>query len=185
MATNIPNGMMAFGQFIFMLRTAPYQELKHTHGWRHPTNSRVGLRPARQYIGPDDETVTLSGTLYPELTGGRVSLDQLKAMADQGQPAALIQGDGTVYGHFVITGLEETYTLFFADGAARKIDFSLSLARVDDGRNSDWRIIPGNTARTDQAQSSTYQVKEGQAEFIGPPRPDPGWQIIPGGTKPA
>ena len=36
-------------------------------------NNRIGARPAYQYLGPDDETTTLSGVLLPEVTGGPVS----------------------------------------------------------------------------------------------------------------
>lgn len=125
--------MMALGLFVFGLHTVPYQQLQRARQWRHPSQSRVGLRPARQYTGPGDDSITLSGTLYPELTGGKVSLIMLDTMADTGKAWPLIQGDGTFYGHYVIESSDETSSYFFTDGAARKIDFSLKLTRVDDG----------------------------------------------------
>ena len=39
-----------------------------------------------------------------------------------------------IYGMFVAEGLSITRSVFFRDGAARKIDFQLSLKRVDDSR---------------------------------------------------
>ncbi len=77
--------MMALGMFVFMLHTVPYQEFQHQMAWRHPSNRRIGHRPQSQYIGPDEETVTLSGVLLPEITGGGVSLMALQKMAETGK----------------------------------------------------------------------------------------------------
>jgi phage protein U len=127
--------MMALGQFIFSLSSLPYQELQHQFGWRHPTTSRVGARPARQFLGPDDESITVSGVLLPELTGGRVSLDMIREMGDQGASWPLIDGsDGRIHGLFIIESLSETKSFFFEDGTPRRIEFNLSLKRVDDDK---------------------------------------------------
>lgn len=127
--------MMALGLFTFSLNTLPYQELQHQLGWRHPSTSRVGARPARQFLGPDDESVTLSGVLLPELTGGQVSLDLVQAMGDQGTAWPLVDGsDGRILGLFVIESLSQTKSVFFRDGAARRIEFNLALKRVDDDK---------------------------------------------------
>jgi len=126
--------MMSFGLFVFELKTTPYQQQQHQLEWRHPSNSRVGKRPARQYAGQGDETINLSGILYPELTGGPVNLDKIRDMADTGQAYALIDGTGRILGQFVVERLSTTQTVFFQDGTARKIEFDLKLTRVDDDR---------------------------------------------------
>lgn len=128
--------MMAFGQFVFSVGTLAYQELQRQTSWRHPSNSRVGARPARQFVGPGDDTMRLSGLLAPEVTGTTVALDDLRAMADQGLAWPLVDGAGTVYGQYVIEHLNEAKTVFFADGKARRIEFDLQLARVDDERTA-------------------------------------------------
>ena len=124
--------MMALGLFVFATQTLPYQQLQRQTNWRHPSNSRLGKRPARQFLGPGDDSITLSGTLYPELTGGRISLALVRAMAETGRAWPLIEGSGAFYGLWVIESIDETGSVFFADGSARKIEFSLNLARVDD-----------------------------------------------------
>lgn len=126
--------MMALGLFVFAIGTVPYQQLQRQRQWRHPSSSRIGRRPARQFVGPGDDTITLSGTLYPEITGGTLSMALLAAMADTGKAWPLIEGSGTVYGLYVIEDISETGSLFFPDGSARKIDFSLKLTRIDDDR---------------------------------------------------
>lgn len=124
--------MMALGIFVFSLPTLAYQQLQRSTAWRHSSSDRVGARAARQYVGPGDDNITLSGLVAPELTGIPASLDLLRNMADAGQPLALVDGTGVVHGAFIITALNETRTLFFADGAARRIEFQLSLEHVDD-----------------------------------------------------
>jgi hypothetical protein len=126
--------MMSFGFFVFALGTAPYQDFQRQLAWRHPSTSRVGAMPAHQFTGRDEETITLSGTLLPEITGGRLSLAALEDMAEQGQAWPLIEGTGYYYGLYVITALSTTRSVFFDDGAARRIEFQLTLKRVDDTR---------------------------------------------------
>jgi len=124
--------MMTIGYFVFNLHTTPYQSQEHRRAWRHASNSRVGQRPGSQFIGPDDEFITLAGSLYPEVTGGRVSLDLLVQMADTGKGYPVIEGTGVMHGLFVIEDMATTRTEFFSDGSARRIDFTLSLKRVDE-----------------------------------------------------
>ena len=125
--------MMALGLFVFSLDTAPYSEFQRQVGWRHPGNARVGRRPSHQYTGPDDETITLSGKLIPELTGGDLTLAVLEAMGDTGDSYTLIEGTGRYYGQFVIDSLDTKKSYFFQDGKARVCDFTVKLTRVDDG----------------------------------------------------
>lgn len=60
--------MMVLGLYVFMLRTVPYQELQYQRSWRHAANSRVNRRPSTQFLGPDNDSLTLSGVLLPEVT---------------------------------------------------------------------------------------------------------------------
>lgn len=122
---------LILGYFVFCLHTLAYQDLQRQLAWRHPSTPRIGARPAHQYLGPDDETLTLTGTLHPEFAGTRLSLTLLQALADTGKAWPLIQGDGTLYGYYLITGLNTTGTLHFQDGAPRRIDFTLTLKRTD------------------------------------------------------
>ncbi len=59
--------MMVLGLYVFMLRTVPYQELQYQRSWRHAANSRVNRRPSTQFLGPDNDPLTLSGVLLPEV----------------------------------------------------------------------------------------------------------------------
>ncbi|WP_377153642.1 phage tail protein [Roseateles sp. UC29_93] len=124
--------MMGYGQFVFSLPTLAYQDLQRQSAWRHPSNSRVGARPARQFLGPGEDTINLSGIVAPEFAGDIASLDQLREMADSGRAWPLVSGNGEVIGAFVIESLNETRTAFMADGSARRIEFQILLTRVDE-----------------------------------------------------
>lgn len=112
--------MMVLGLFVFQLRTVPYQQLQYQRSWRHVTNSRVNRRPTTQFLALDNDQLTLSGVLMPEVTGGRLLLLALELMAEQGKAWPLIEGGGTIYGMYVIESLSQTKTEFFASGEARK-----------------------------------------------------------------
>ncbi len=77
--------MAALGLFVFHLKTTPYQTLQINRRWRYGFNSQLGIRPAYQFIGSDNDDISLSATLYPELTGGRLSLIALEVMAESGK----------------------------------------------------------------------------------------------------
>ena len=124
--------MMALGMFVFSLRTAAYQELQRQTDWRHASNNRIGAAPARQFVGRGDDAITLPGILFPELAGTTLSLDALRLMANTGKAWPMIEGSGRIYGLWVIESLSETKTVFFRDGTPRRIEFTLTLKRIDD-----------------------------------------------------
>ncbi|MFX7845426.1 phage tail protein, partial [Acinetobacter baumannii] len=57
--------LITLGQFAFGIDTLAFDKLVRSSTWRHPSNSRVGARPARQSLGPGDETLGLTGVLAP------------------------------------------------------------------------------------------------------------------------
>lgn len=126
--------MMILGMFPFSLPTLAYQDFQRQTDWRHGSTSRIGTNPARQYLGRGDDSITLTGVLLPGLTGSALTLDALRAMADTGKAWPLIEGTGKIYGLWIIESLADKRSVFFRDGAARRIEFTLVLKRIDDGR---------------------------------------------------
>jgi phage protein U len=125
--------MMSLDQFVFSLATAPYHELQRQRSWKHCTSSRVGTRDASQFTGAGDDTITLNGMVAPDNgIGMTASIDELARMGDAGDAYVLVDGTGNVYGAFVIEGLNETQTYHTKEGIARKVEFNLTLKRVDD-----------------------------------------------------
>lgn len=126
--------MMSLGQFVFSLPTLAYQEFQRQMEWKHPSTSRVGERDAHQFVGKADETINLSGWIAPGFSGNLDSLAELCSMADKGDAYVLVEGTGRVYGEYVITNMTEGKSVFLDDGYPRKVDFTVSLKRVDLGK---------------------------------------------------
>lgn len=135
--------LMALGMFIFETGTLAHEEMQRKADWQHARSQRVGARDATQFTGPGDETISLSGSVYTEIADGRVSIDDLRAMADDGDAMPLVDGTGTVFGNFVITAIDERHSFLMADGLPRRIDFGIDLLRVDDpsAAGNAWALI--------------------------------------------
>lgn len=119
--------MMGLGDYRFSLNTAAYQELSRSNSWRWPTVDRIGARPAAQYVGPGEETIRMSGKIYPYFSGGLGQLDAMRAEADKGVPLMLVDGTGQIWGKYVITQITEGQSTFFSNGKPRCIEFEVSL----------------------------------------------------------
>lgn len=142
--------MMALGAFRFSVSTAAYQSLTRSTAYRWPSQDRIARHPALQFVGPGEETVDLDGTVYPQYRGGLAQVDAMRAEAETGTPLILIDGRGRFWGRYAITAIQETQTVFFDDGAPRKIDFRLSLARYGrDGAAGSEAVVPAAAGNRD------------------------------------
>ena len=125
--------MMSLNQFVFGLATAPYQQLQRQRSWKHRTSARIGVRDASQFTGAGDDKISLIGTVAPDNGIGEIaSIEELARMGDVGDAYVLVDGNGYAYGAFVIESLNVTGTYHTKEGVPRKIDFNLTLKRVDD-----------------------------------------------------
>ena len=129
----IENIMMQLGGgadvFQFGVDTAAYQTLTRSAEYKWPTQQLVGNRPARQFTGEGDSSVTLNGVIYPSYKGGLQQIQKVSKMARNGTPYILQDAKGVSWGKWCITGIEETHNAFFQGGIPRKISFRISLAR--------------------------------------------------------
>ena len=86
--------MLALGEYRFSISAAAYQELTRAAEYRWAAQERLGRRPARQYLGPGEETISLRGVIHPHYRGGPGQLDRMRAEAAKGEPLLLTGGDG-------------------------------------------------------------------------------------------
>lgn len=121
--------MMQVGAFKFSLSTAAYQEFSRSTGYRWEGQSRYGQIPAQQYTGPGEDSITLAGDIYPSFAGGIHQIDAMRAYAVKGQPLMLVDGNGYVWGFWVIQSIDENQVVFFQDGTPRKQTFNMKLTR--------------------------------------------------------
>ncbi|TPV78857.1 phage tail protein, partial [Klebsiella pneumoniae] len=85
-------------------------------------------------------------------------------MAYTGLAWPLIDGVGSIYGMYVITGLQETHQEFDRYGKAKKIEFTLSLQRVDEDirerlkSTSITELMPPLKERTETVLNTIYDM---------------------------
>lgn len=160
--------MMIIGMFVFRISTAAYQQLVQKTEWRHAQNSRVGTLPAYQFIGRGENTISLSGSIVPEF-GHQKSLIQLSNMADKGKAYPLICGNGRVWGQYVIESISETHSVFFKNGTARKVEFTIELKQISTPRtlkNNTLKAVGGAALQTATAYGiDTSAVRTVATEF--------------------
>lgn len=135
--------MMIFGVFPFSISTASYDQLQRSTNYQWASQSRLGSTkgkrlgiggPAYQFIGPGDESLSLNGTIFPQYKGitSRLSLNALRLQASTGLPLPLVTTGGLLIGRYITESIQETDSLFFNDGAPKKIEFTLSLKRYNE-----------------------------------------------------
>lgn len=120
--------MMKLGDYRFSLSTAAYQGLKRTSLYRWAVQNRVGQRPALQYIGPGQENIEISGTIYPTFNGGTGQLNDMRKEAGQGEPLILVDGLGNVWGKWCIEEIQEGQTVFLPGGIPKKQSFTIRIS---------------------------------------------------------
>jgi uncharacterized protein len=119
--------MMILGPFSFDVNRLAFQESARTAGYSWAEIERIGASPALQYTGREAETLSLPGVFYPHYKGGLSQMPALRLAAEAGLPLPLITGYGFFLGLWVIASVSETQSVFFSDGAPRKVDFTIEL----------------------------------------------------------
>lgn len=133
--------LLSLGLFIFATGQTAIDEIQRKTSYRYGTGNAIGVLPTLQFLGQDNDTMTLPGVLYPEITDRPIVLDELRDMANTGQSYALLGGDGTYFGLWKITDIEETRKHLLPDGTPRKIEFSINLKLQDDRQREDVAIL--------------------------------------------
>ena len=130
------NVMLSLGSFQFSLNTAAYQELTRSTAYHWPAQERFSQHAARQFTGPGEDAITLTGVIYPEWRGSRDELDNLRSLAADGNPLLLVSGTGDILGRWIIEKIDEQQSIFADSGVARKRGFTVSLKFFDEGEQS-------------------------------------------------
>ena len=131
---------MNLGSIVFSISTRSFEELQRKCEYRWATMERLGRRPAKQWIGVGTDDITISGVVFPLLETGTSSvvgigqIEEMRKLAEEGNPQDLVDGMGKILGRFVIESIDETASHHLDNGAPRQQEYSLSLSRYgEDG----------------------------------------------------
>jgi phage protein U len=128
--------LLALGNYRFSVDTAVFRQSSRTNEYRWAQHDRLTTNPSLQYVGPGAQTMNIDGVIYPHYKGGLEQVDKMRAEASRGEPLLLTDGQGYVHGAWVIERIEETQSIFFSNGTARKIEFRIDLKKYEDRRAS-------------------------------------------------
>ncbi|WP_260925396.1 phage tail protein [Novosphingobium sp. 9] len=126
-----PAQLLTLGLFVFGMDTIAYSDFQRRMSWRHERSDRFKARASSQFTGPGEDAVSIAGLIVPEVAGNYGAITTLIEMADTGGNWPLLDGFGTVLGHFEIDRIDQTHRTVLAGGIPRAIDFVLELTRID------------------------------------------------------
>jgi phage protein U len=121
--------LFQLGNFQFDIPNGVPQTLERTAEYRWENQDRLMRAPAVQFLGPGTQEITLDGVLFPGFSGKQTTVETLRTLAEKGEAQMLTDGNGRVWGRWVIRNLREGLGVFAPGGGARQITFSVTLMR--------------------------------------------------------
>lgn len=131
---------MILGNFKFSIKTASQNSLKRSTEYRWIKIERADELSYFQDLGIGSEKIEISGICYPGFTNDYTTFNEIRKIAKERKSHILITDAGEIVGKFVILSIVETQSFFDSDGKPRKIEFQMSLEKVEDN-NSDFNVI--------------------------------------------
>ncbi|HEY8136276.1 MAG TPA: phage tail protein [Methylocystis sp.] len=135
--------LMGWGSFRFEVGQTAFERLRERVAARWERHPIIGRRPAGQYLGPDDEGVLLTGTIYPIAgIGSSATIQALFQACRSGQVSILAAADGTIVGPYRLERAERGATDHLPSGAPQKQVYELEFFAHDDGEGQIWSLWP-------------------------------------------
>ena len=128
-------GLGKLGDFLFEAKGTSFSSIERESTYNWTSQDRLGSSPARQFMGMGEETIDLPGVIYPHMFGGMDSLNKIRKLAGSGKPQVLSYTDekqGQYKGKWTIDRITETRSEFIAEGAPRKIEFTITITRYNE-----------------------------------------------------
>lgn len=123
----------ALGPFAFAAHGFGLTDISRALKTPWGTQSVAGGMNPLQWTGPDSDSVTIKGVLFPHEFGGLDSLIGLRAAAEAGQPLMLVNFAGLIFGQHVIESIDEDRSFLDSNGQPMRNAYSLALKRYTGG----------------------------------------------------
>lgn len=110
-------------------RILNFQKFKRTVKGRWTSHPRIGMRPKKQFLGPDTSSLTFTVVLNAEHgVRPRKTVENIEKLITSGRPQTVVIGSRRVgTGKFVITEMSEEWERIFNRGEVAKITCDLTL----------------------------------------------------------
>ena len=125
------NVLMSLGGFKFEVGKTSYDKISKNTEYRWNELKTIGGRSYLQFMGENNEQMSLSGVIYPQYSRkqGIDAYSNLKSRASRGKPQILVDARGISHGRWVVEGLSVDESLFDLNNTPKKIEFSITLKR--------------------------------------------------------
>lgn len=126
--------LLALGFHIFQISALNYQALERVTEAKWPSIARFGNYPGRQFTGFGENSITITGLLFPHEFNDREQFEAIRDTQAAKQPVTLIGwalGTGTaaqVFGRVVILKIEDSQSRIDRSGQGRRIEYTITLA---------------------------------------------------------
>lgn len=121
--------LLAVGKFKFFIGKSSYDEIRRRIDFEWSVLPRLKRRPLLMFDGVGTETLSLNGETYRDAVGGdpRFIFDEVKAIALNGTPEVVVDGEGNYLGLCAIKSLEVTGYSIAEDSQPRMAKFTIEL----------------------------------------------------------
>jgi phage protein U len=152
-------------------RTSYFTGTEETHRWEYAQHDVIGGKPHLQATGDGLDEFSMEMRFHVSWCDPKAVLAKLVEVCARKQAQALVYGDGTYRGKFVVTDIVATRLQDGPDGTPMCLDVKLNLKEFVDQ-------APLTTARAKQQAQAPARVKPGG-------KPKPQTHKTSGGGKPS
>jgi|EndMetStandDraft_5_1072996.scaffolds.fasta_scaffold548144_2 uncharacterized protein len=134
--------MVGLGALRFEIDALNFTQLERTFAYRWEPQNRLGRRPAMQFMGPGEETVTLTGTTYPNhpaFAGGLAELNAMRSRSEVGAfftMGARVGTRGLALGRWCVRNIRDVQSYFHPSGQPSKVEFTIELVAYGSDGNA-------------------------------------------------
>ena len=120
------------GSIEFSVPEGTFTSIARATSWRIDVPEPIEGPGTPVVRGRGSDEITIEGVVFPGFTGRLNSVERLRAAGDAGQPMLLVDGEGTLYGSWVVSRLNERSDAFLPSGAKRRTEWNLTLIASPD-----------------------------------------------------
>jgi hypothetical protein len=118
------------GSVEFSLSAGSFESLRRLTRWRIDRPDPIDGMGIPVHRGRLDDSITLSGITFPGYVGSLASVERLRELGEAGEASLLVDGEGTLYGRWLVEAIEEEATLHTPTGKPRRVTYSVTLVAV-------------------------------------------------------
>jgi hypothetical protein len=118
------------GSVEFSLPAGTFTQIERGTSWRVDVPDPIEGLGVPDVRGRESDEITITGIVFPGFTGTLDSVERLRDAGDAGEPLLLVDGEGTIYGSWVVRSLQEMRAEHLPSGIPRKMNWTLVLVAV-------------------------------------------------------